>query len=63
MKLADVIAMAKLQGINPGNLAKTELIKTIQTIEGNFDCFGTARNGECDQVNCCWREDCFKATE
>jgi hypothetical protein len=63
MNLAEVRAIAKLQSIIPGDLTKTELIKAIQTIEGNFDCFATAHNGECDQVNCLWREDCFEAAK
>lgn len=63
MKLAEVCAIAKSQTINPGKLTKTELIKAIQTIEGNFDCFATAYNGVCDQVDCCWREDCFEASK
>jgi hypothetical protein len=63
MKLAEVCAIAKLQSINPGMLSKTELIKAIQKVEGNFDCYATARNGECDQLNCLWREDCFEAAK
>ena len=26
--------------------------------EGNFDCFGTAK-GYCDQLQCCFRQDCL----
>lgn len=63
MKLTEVCAIAKLQSINPGKLSKTELIKAIQTIEGNFDCFATAHDGVCDQLNCLWREDCFEAAK
>jgi len=61
MKMEQVRSIAKSQGINPGKLPKTELIKSIQTEEGNFDCFATAYAGECDQVGCSWREDCFEA--
>lgn len=39
--------------------SKKELIKNIQRAEGNFDCFGTARNS-CSQMACCWRSDCLK---
>jgi hypothetical protein len=60
MKIAEVKAFAKAHGINPDNRFKTELIKTIQIKEGNFDCYGTAYNGVCDQTGCCWREDCFE---
>lgn len=62
MKLEEVRTIAKSRSIKPNKLSKTELIKTIQFEEGNFDCYGTASNGECDQVNCLWREDCFDAS-
>lgn len=61
MKLQEVRAIAKSHSIKPINLSKTELIKKIQTAEGNFDCFSTAFSGECEQINCLWREDCFAA--
>ena len=61
MKLEDVRSIAKSHSINPGKLSKTELIKSIQVDEGNFDCFATAHGGVCDQVGCSWREDCFAA--
>lgn len=61
MKMPEVRTVAKTLGIKPGNLPKNVLIKTIQLTEGNFDCFATAHMGECDQIGCCWREDCFKS--
>lgn len=61
MKLEDIRTIAKSRSIKPNHLSKTELIKSIQTDEGNFDCFATANNGECDQADCLWREDCFDA--
>lgn len=63
MKLAEVSAIAKSKNISPGKLTKTQLIKLIQAAEGNFDCFATARNDECDQISCCWRPDCFEAAK
>ncbi|MBU1425871.1 MAG: SAP domain-containing protein [Gammaproteobacteria bacterium] len=60
MKITVIKNIAKSLGINPDNLLKTELIKTIQLKEGNYDCYGTAYDGECDQFECCWREDCFE---
>lgn len=62
MKMEEVRGIAKSHGINPGKLSKAELIKSIQAIEGNFDCFATACGGECDQANCLWREDCLDAS-
>ena len=63
MTLKDVQRMAKLQSIDPGMLTKTELIRAIQKIEGNFGCFSTAYDGICDQTGCLWREDCFEASK
>ncbi|MEW6673964.1 MAG: SAP domain-containing protein [Thermodesulfobacteriota bacterium] len=34
------------------------LIRSVQRIEGNPDCFGKA-HGHCDQANCCWRVYCL----
>jgi len=43
MKMNEITAIAKIiYGIVPDKLSKTDLIKTIQTKEGNFDCFATA---------------------
>ena len=61
MKMEDLRVIAKSHSIIPGKLSKIELIRLIQANEGNFDCFATAYDGECDQVNCCWRADCFSA--
>lgn len=63
MKMEEVRSIAKLHGIRPGKLSKSELIKSVQVREGNFDCFATACSGECDQAGCCWREDCFEAAQ
>ena len=59
MKLEDVRSIARSHSLKPDHLSNTELIRTIQTVEGNFDCYATACDGECDQGGCLWREDCF----
>lgn len=59
MKMEEIRSIAKSHSINPAKLSKTELIKTIQANEGNFDCFATASSGECDQAGCFWRDDCL----
>ena len=61
MKLENVRSIAKSHSIKAGHLSKTELIKAIQTEEGNFACFASAYSGECNQADCLWREDCFDA--
>jgi hypothetical protein len=63
MKMEEVRGIAKSHHIKPGHLSKLELIRTIQSEEGNFDCFATAHSGDCDQFNCLWRNDCFEAAQ
>lgn len=59
MTLKEIKEMAKEKGIKVGNMKKANIIRAIQKSEGNFDCFGTATTGMCDQMNCMWREDCL----
>jgi hypothetical protein len=61
MRLEEVRNIAKSRGVHPDSLTKTKLIKALQAKEGSFDCFATAVNGDCDQMGCLWREDCFDA--
>ena len=63
MKLEQVRTIAKSHGIHTGKLTRAELIKSIQSGEGNPVCFSNATNGECDQTECLWREDCFAAAQ
>lgn len=63
MKMEQVRTFAKQYGIKPMHTSKSELIRTIQNTEGNFDCYGSAYGGDCDQLNCLWREDCFDAAQ
>ncbi len=59
MKLQEIRVMAKNFGIKASSMNKSQLIHSIQDIEGNFNCYASAGNGECDQANCLWRDDCF----
>jgi len=60
VRLSEVEKKAKTLGIkDTWRLSKRELIKTIQRVEGNNPCFGTARNS-CEQSICCWRSDCVR---
>lgn len=61
MKLEHIRTIAKSHGIESRRLFKTELIKSIQAKEGNFDCYSTPSSGKCDQADCCWRIDCLEA--
>jgi len=59
VNLTKIRSLAKDVGVKPGKMRKADLIRSIQRSEGSFDCFGTAVDGECDQLDCLWREDCF----
>ena len=59
MLMQEIRDIAKDHGIKVSRLKKEELIREIQRTEGNFDCFASAKSGECDQMGCLWREDCF----
>ncbi len=58
MKINDITAIALENGVKPGRMNKTQLIRAIQKAEGNNDCFATSQAQLCGQVNCLWREDC-----
>ncbi|MDD5434626.1 MAG: SAP domain-containing protein [Nitrospira sp.] len=59
MKAEEIKKIAQKMGV-PAVGPKAEMIKSIQRTEGNFDCFGTAVGGFCDQTNCLWSADCLK---
>lgn len=63
MHMQEIRERARDFGIKSARMSKMELIQTIQTTEGNFNCFATAAEGECDQSNCVWRDDCFEAAK
>lgn len=60
MNLKQVKEIAKSKGVKVGKMNKENIIRAIQKAEGNFECFGTAKNNYCDQNDCLWREDCLK---
>lgn len=59
MKIQDIRTIARRFNIKSGGQSKADLIRTLQQHEGNFDCYGSARNGECSQAGCLWRADCL----
>jgi hypothetical protein len=63
MNMQEIREVAKDFGIKTGRMSKLKLIHTIQLTEGNFNCFASAVDGECDQLQCKWREDCFDAAK
>lgn len=63
MNLPEIKERAKDFGIKTSGLTKAKLIQAIQLSEGNFSCFASAIDGQCDQLNCIWREDCFASAK
>jgi hypothetical protein len=56
MKMADIRDKARRMSVEPSGI-KQDVIRRIQSAEGNQPCFGTRT--ECDQGQCCWRKDCL----
>jgi hypothetical protein len=63
MQMQEIRNIAKEIGLKTSRLSKVDLVRQIQTAEGNFSCFATAIDGDCDQTGCIWREDCFAAAK
>ncbi len=63
MNMQEIRERAKDFGIKTSRMSKMDLVRAIQISEGNFNCFASALDGECDQLNCIWREDCFAAAK
>ncbi|MBI2413570.1 MAG: SAP domain-containing protein [Deltaproteobacteria bacterium] len=59
MLMDEVRARAKVFGVKTARTKKIEIIRAIQSAEGNFPCFGTS-DGYCDQACCCFRQDCLE---
>ena len=60
MKMTEISKKAKALGLKTKGLNKSNMIRAVQTAEGNAACFATGRE-TCDQITCCWREDCLPA--
>ena len=58
MKITEVKEIAAQRGLKPGRANKAELIRNIQSAEGNEMCFDSGRAENCGQQACLWREDC-----
>jgi len=59
MKLEQIKEMAKQHGIKVGKMKKAELVRAIQSAEGNNACFEAGQASECGQEECLWRPDCL----
>lgn len=58
MRTQEVKEIARKLGVKTEKLDKGELIRAIQSKEGNTPCFGVGEATECGQSGCLWREDC-----
>lgn len=56
MKMTEIRKKAKQAGVKVSG-KKTDVILRIQEAECYEPCFGT--RDRCDQMDCCWREDCL----
>ncbi len=63
MNMQEIRGRANNFGIKTSRMSKENLIHAIQVSEGNFNCFASAVDGVCDQLNCIWRDDCFDAAK
>lgn len=59
MNMQEIREIARERHVVAGRLKKGDLIRAIQRKEGNFDCYGSAREGACSQLECIWRKDCL----
>ena len=57
MKTRDIKKKAMAMGLKVSGAKRADLIRMIQTAEGNTPCFDTGVS-DCDQMGCCWRPDC-----
>ena len=58
MKMTEIRGKAVKIGLNAQGMKKVELVRAIQSAEGNVACFDTEKS-DCDQLACCWRKDCL----
>jgi len=63
MQMQEIRTIAKEHGINAGKTTKVNLIRKIQQVEGNYECFATKESETCGQMSCLWRNDCLSAAK
>ena len=66
MKVEEIIkkyqsmAKSRRKGINLYSMPKSDLIRLIQSTEGNNPCFQGDIASSCGQTDCCWYSECTK---
>ncbi len=58
MNMEQIKVIAKANNVKPGRMRKADLVRAIQTAEGNLPCFDTQTAERCSEQECLWREDC-----
>lgn len=60
MRLSEIEKKARSLGLkDTWRFSKKELIRAIQRAEGSAECFATGQSS-CDQIACCWKDDCLQ---
>jgi len=59
MKMNDVRKIAKGMAINTYGMKKKDIIRAVQQLENNIECFATERVAYCNEDKCAWRDDCL----
>jgi hypothetical protein len=58
MKSREIREIAVQHYIKTDRAKRADLVRAIQSAEGNQQCFGSNSSGECGQEGCVWRDDC-----
>lgn len=58
MKLEEIKAIAQQHNIKVSKMKKSELVRAIQSAEGNEQCFEVGKSTSCGRSGCSWREIC-----
>jgi len=58
MKMQEVRVKAKAFGVKSFGKKKVDLIRAIQSAEGNNPCFQNGADS-CEQTDCCWQSICM----
>jgi hypothetical protein len=58
MTFAEIKQIAIEHGIRVVGVKKADIVRAIQTLEGNTPCFASGKATECGQPNCNWAAAC-----
>jgi hypothetical protein len=61
MNYSDIKALAESRGLKPVPRKKVDLVRAVQSHEGNTACYATGASAACGQDGCLWRGDCVAA--